>query len=91
MFLDIDLADPRWHMSRKLNDGIQTADIRAFQDRREWFRLVYRSEEQAGTLANTDGHDSKVAGGTPDSNASETPFWQGDLVSQAFSAGGQVD
>lgn len=91
MTLDIDLADPRWHMSRKLNDDIQTADIRAFQDSREWYRLVYRSEQQTGTLADTDADDNKAIGATLDNNASATPFWQGDLVSQAFSAGGQID
>ncbi len=89
MILDIDLADPRWHMSRKLKDDIQTADIRAFQDSREWYRLVYRSEQQTGTLGNVD--DSQATGVTLDNNASAPPFWQGDLVSQAFSAGGQID
>ena len=91
MILDIDLADPRWHMSRKLNDDIQTADIRAFQDSGEWFRLVYRSEQQAGTLANNNADNSKTTGVTLDNNTSAPPFWQGDLVSQAFSAGGQID
>ena len=91
MILDIDLADPRWHMSRKLNDDIQTADIRAFQDSGEWYRLVYRSEQQAGILANNNADNSKTTGVTLDNNASAPPFWQGDLVSQAFSAGGQID
>ena len=91
MILDIDLADPRWHMSRKLHDGIQTADIRAFQDSREWFRLVYRSEQQTGTLANNKADESETAGAILDNNASAAPAWQGDLVSQAFSAGGQID
>jgi len=91
MILDIDLADPRWHMSRKLNDQIQTSDIRAFQDSREWFRLVYRSEQQAGPLSEDDADDSTAAGTTLDNNASTAPFWQGDLVSQAFSPLGQID
>ncbi len=91
MILDIDLVDPRWHMSQKLNDDIQTADIRAFQDSGEWYRLVYRSEQQAGTLANNSADNRKTTGVTLEDNASATPFWQGDLVSQAFSAGGQID
>ena len=76
MVLDINLADARWHMSQKQGDLIHTTDIRSFENSREWFRLVYHSELQAGTQPD-DGSDS--------------PFWQGDMVSQAFSASGQTD
>ena len=91
MILDVDLANPRWHMSRKLNDDIQTTDVRSFQDSREWFRLVYRSEQQAGALSDNDADDSKATGTTLEINTSAAPLWQGDIVSQAFSARGQID
>ena len=77
MTLDIDLSQPRWQMSQKLGDVIRTGDIRTFQDSREWFRLVYRSEQQTEAL--------------PEINADNPPLWQGDLVSQAFSTEGRID
>lgn len=91
MILDIDLANPRWHMSRKLNDDVQTADIRTFQDSREWFRVVYRSEQQPKPLPMTDADNDKAIETTPDDNENPAPLWQGDLVSQAFSPWGQID
>ena len=91
MVLDVDLADPRWHMSRTVNDHVQTADIRTFQDSREWFRLVYRSVQQAKSLPDMNTDDSKASEHALDNNASAAPFWQGDLVSQAFSPRGQID
>ena len=91
MILDIDLADPRWHMSRKLNDLIQTADIRTFPDSREWFRVVYRSEQQVNAVLVNNVDNNKAEETTLDDNASAVRFWQGDLVSQSFSQWGQVD
>ena len=91
MILDIDLADPRWHMSRKLNDLIQTADIRTFPDSREWFRVVYRSEQQVNAVLVNNVDNNKAEETTLDDNASAVRFWQGDLVSQSFSQWGQLD
>ena len=90
MILNIDLADPRWHMSRNLNGVIQTTDIRTFQDSREWFRLVYRSEQQAEILSSIDADVQKRTDTTLDNSASTAPLWQGDLVSQAFSPWGRL-
>ncbi|ASJ74730.1 GDYXXLXY domain-containing protein [Granulosicoccus antarcticus] len=89
--LDIELASPRWHMSLKSGDVISTADIRSFQNSAEWFRLVYRSEQQVKKLPGAEADDSKTTRNTDMTNASAPPFWQGDLVSQAFSPRGQMD
>ncbi len=45
--LAVDLAKPRWHMSLPVNGETRTADVRSFFDNGEWFRLVYRSENQS--------------------------------------------
>lgn len=77
MVIPIDLASPRWQMNLPMNGETTTADIRSFRDNGEWFRLVYRSPSQVDKLTDT--------------TANAAGFWQGELVSQAFNALGQID
>ncbi|NND89598.1 MAG: GDYXXLXY domain-containing protein [Granulosicoccus sp.] len=46
LVIDIDLADPRWHMSRSIDGVVKSGDVRTFDDFTEWFRLAYRSDRQ---------------------------------------------
>jgi uncharacterized membrane-anchored protein len=79
LVMDLDLADPRWHMTLVADDVARTADVRGFTDNIEAFRLVYRSDHFPDRLPSAvDRPESSV-------------FWQGDLVSQSFSSQGQID
>lgn len=105
LVIDIDLAAPRWHMSLPLNGETRTGDVRSFTDNGEWFRLVYRSARQPGVHKresvisaeaaddNTDGDGDKPEQPPtePGQEPSPVEFWQGELISRAFNAMGQVD
>ncbi|MGQ7844779.1 GDYXXLXY domain-containing protein [Granulosicoccus sp. 3-233] len=81
LVIPVDLAEPRWQMSLLLNGETVTADVRSFRNNGEWFRLVYRSLDTSGVQSDS----------PPGKAMKATDFWQGELVSQAFNALGQLD
>ncbi len=84
--LDIDLSEPRWHVQLSENSAtnaelptstVKTGDLRSFTSSIERFRIVYRSNTQSASVSS--------------SAENVTPYWSGDLLSQAFNPRGIVD
>lgn len=88
--VEVDLSLPRWHVTLENTEGLQSADVRSFNDSRTLFRIVYRSEYAKHAMSESDT-DSNSSARDYSQSANDEAVWQGDVLSQGFTTRGRID